>query len=88
MMKRNCTMKQYEIEIDNLMEVINKDNELEDVGDFEEILSQKLDMINGITNSDYNGHFGHYIFLNIDSEYDDSETWNLIEKTIKDHINK
>lgn len=88
MLKKECTMRQYEIEIDNLMEIIETDSDCENNDDWNEILSEKLDMVNGVTDSDYNGHFGHYIFLTIDSKYDNDETWNTIESVIKNHIKK
>jgi hypothetical protein len=86
MLKKECTMKQYEIEIDDLMKIVDLDKEHENDNEWDEVLSQKLDMLDGITDSDYNGHFGHYIFLKIDSEYDNDKTWDAIETTIKDHI--
>jgi hypothetical protein len=86
MLKKECTMKQYEIEIDDLMAIVETDNDHEDDDDWNEILSEKLDMVNGVTDSDYNGHFGHYIFLKIDSKYDTPATWNTIETVINDHI--
>lgn len=83
---KKCTSRSYEIDIDDLMEIIEMDSDCEDDGDWNEILSEKLDMVNGVTDTDYNGHFGHYIFLTIDSEYDDKDTWDTIEKTINEHI--
>jgi hypothetical protein len=85
MLKRECTMRQYTISID-LLPIMNADEALEDILIFFNPLSEQLDMLNGITDSDYNGHFGNYIFLRIDSKYDNDETWELIEKTINDHI--
>jgi hypothetical protein len=86
MLKKECIMRQYEIEIDDLMAIVDTDKDHEDDDNWNEILIEKLDMLDGITDSDYNGYFGHYIFLKIDLKYDDDETWELIEKTIKDHI--
>jgi len=86
MLKKECTSRSYEIEIDDLMAIVNADNDHEDNGDWDQELNEKLDMVNGVTDTDYNGHFGHYIFLTIDSKYDNDETWNSIEKIIKEHI--
>ena len=86
MLKKECTSKSYEIEIDNLMAIVDIDRERENDGDWDGILSEQLDLLDGITNSDYNGHFGNYIFLTIDSKHDNDKTWDAIETTIKDHI--
>jgi len=86
MLKKECTMKQYAITIDNLMAIVDIDKEHENDGDWDGILSEQLDLLDGITNSDYNGHFGNYIFLTIDSKHDNDKTWDAIETTIKDHI--
>ena len=88
MLKKECTSKQYEIEIDDLMAIVDIDKEHENEGDWDEILSEQLDLLDGITDSDYNGHFGHYIFLTIDSKYDNDKTWDAIETTINDHCKK
>lgn len=85
-LKKECTSKSYEIEIDDLMAIINADSDCEDNSDWDDLLNEKLDMVNGVTDTDYNGHFGHCIFLTIDSKYDNNETWNTIEKTINEHI--
>jgi len=86
MLKKECTSKQYEIEIDDLMAIIDADADHEDDSDWDEVLSEQLDLLDGITDSDYNGHFGNYIFLTIDSKYDNDKTWDAIETTIKNHI--
>lgn len=84
-LKKECTSRSYEIDID-IIAIVNADDDHENNNDWDELLNEKLDMVNGVTDTDYNGHFGHYIFLTIDSKYDNDETWNSIEKIIKEHI--
>ncbi len=86
--KKECTSKQYEIKIDDLIKITDTDFDHGNNDDWNEVLSTKLDMVSGVTDTDYNGHFGHYIFLRIDSEFDNDVVWNEIEKIINDHVKK
>jgi hypothetical protein len=81
-MNKICTAKMYEIEIDDLMEIINADQNANDEGDWDEILVERLSLVPGVTDVDYSGHFGHYVFLTLEAEYDNDDNWELIEKEI------
>ena len=45
-----------------------------------------LDKIDGVYNTDYNAHFGHFIYFDLEIKYDIPEIWKLIEKTIENYI--
>lgn len=82
-MKRECVAKQYTIEVD-LLKIMDSDSFHENENEWDEILDQKLDKIKGVEDVDYNGHFGSYVFLTIETEFDTPELWLEIEKTIKE----
>jgi hypothetical protein len=52
---------------------------------YAETLGGRLDTIEGLCDTDYNGHFGPYIFVKIDFPDDTSQTREKIEKTINDY---
>jgi hypothetical protein len=54
----------------------------------EKSLSTLLDEIPGVDRSDYNGHFGAYIHVRIDSDYDISSTRDKIRALIHQNIKK
>jgi len=80
---RECVAKQYKIKVD-LKLIEDSDFYKENKNQWDEILSKKLDKIKGLNNVDYNGHFGPYIWLTIETECDTSETWSEIEKFINE----
>jgi|WetSurMetagenome_2_1015567.scaffolds.fasta_scaffold1879984_2 hypothetical protein len=49
-------------------------------------LFQKLSSIVGISNVEYDGHFGNYVFLDIGIDYDNKTTYENIINIIKKHI--
>jgi len=49
-------------------------------------LSTLLDNIDGVSDTEYNGHFRNFIYLNIQEENDNKETHDLIKETISNHI--
>jgi hypothetical protein len=38
--------------------------------------------VGGISDIEYNGHFGPNVWVTIDKEYDDGKTWNQIDEII------
>jgi len=52
--------------------------------DDEKDLSQKLDALDGVYDTDYNGHFGPNVFVTIDKENDNMDTWSKIKELVKE----
>jgi len=50
-------------------------------------LFETLDNIEGVDNTDYDGSFGPNIYLSVEYQDDNEETWNLIKETINQVIN-
>lgn len=49
-------------------------------------LCSKLDALPGISNIEYNGHFGAFVYLSIDDEDDTPELRAQITQIITDHL--
>lgn len=49
-------------------------------------LSGILDTIDGVSDADYNGHFGPYVFFNLDANEDTTPKREEIKQTIMDYI--
>lgn len=49
-------------------------------------LAAKLDRIPGVSDIEYDGHFGPAVFVTISSEEDTEQVKGEIIKTIKDHL--
>ena len=79
-MNVECTKKQYTIEVDYL-KIATADWE----GAFEDYLHNKLEMCDGVTDVDYDGHFGNAVYLTVDQEFDTPRLWQEIEKIITQH---
>lgn len=45
-----------------------------------------MDKIDGVSDTDYNGHFGANIFFTLDMEYDEVTTLGEVKKIIKKWI--
>lgn len=87
MLKREATQTQYTIPID-LKQVMDIDNKHENAPDWnwDNYLNNHLDKIEGVFDTDYNGHFGNYIFINVLAEFDTPKTWEDIESTIDNYL--
>ena len=57
----------YEVTREYFMLICAKDDEMET---WEETLCAQLDKLPGVRDVDYNGHFGEYIYFNIDDDED------------------
>ena len=85
----------FEITPDDLRAIEDRDNDLADEAaerdapyDYNSIcLSGMLDKIEGVSDADYNGHFGPYIFFNLDTEDDSPAKRVEILTLILDYIN-
>lgn len=62
----------------------NNINDLENITSFN--LFEKLNNIEGVSQTDYNGHFGSFIYLTIDKEFDTDKIRDKISLTIKTFI--
>ena len=85
MIKRTRCMSQYTVDID-LIKVMELDSELENEGDYDNHLYHLINRVRGVINVDYNGHFGPVIFIDIETEYDDENTWSGIEMVIDAYL--
>ena len=76
---------QFEIDLKRVMDedtIIDMDEDRED----SEMLYNKLMNVIGVLQVDYNGHFGNYIFLKVNPEFDNEEMWKEIENITMNHI--
>ena len=71
----------YCISVD-LLSIIEKDRMHRDNRAWDSLLDNKLDGIKGVHDIKYNGHFGNYLYLNIENGHDTKETWSEIERII------
>lgn len=84
-MKKLLVQSTYSIQVtvDDLLKITRKDNE-SDSGDDQ--LYLLLEEISGIKSVDYDGHFGPWIWVTVDKDKDNAETWKRIEGTIKEYL--
>ena len=78
---KTATRTEYAIEVGvkRLTEILAEDEaELR----HRETLSGRLDQIDGVDRANYDGHFGPFVFLRLDVENDNDETWAEIEQLI------
>jgi hypothetical protein len=75
-----------DVPVKNLKRILDLDNKALD--DYDDVLYMRLMDIEGVENAKYDGHFGPYIFVELDCQCDNGETWKLIENTIKDYIKR
>lgn len=73
----------YEIPIS--MQVFTAITKKDAENNWDGTLSNQLDKIHGVHDTDYNGHFGLFIFLNVGSKEDTRETWAKIRKLIEEY---
>ncbi len=83
-LKMRCTQKDYQIDVD-LVAIMDADRYYENENEWDKVLSQRLDTLCGVCNTDYNGHFGHFVFVRIEAEYDSKATWDNIEEEMNEH---
>ena len=70
--------------LENFFTIEDKDGEA--IVNDEKTLGDLLEELPGISNVDYNGHFGSNIYLDLDVDDNTEENWNKIQKVIKNYI--
>jgi hypothetical protein len=87
-MQFNVTARMYEITIEENEMLALIREEAYDGKLCENTLFDKLKKVDGVSNIDYNGHFGSAIFLTIDVDKDDGSIGNPIRNKIESIIRK
>ena len=81
-MKKRLAASTYVVSLteEQFTHIIKKDLKLA----FEEELELDvlLSQIDGITDADYNGHYGAVIIISLDADHDHETTWQRIKDTI------
>lgn len=83
-MKFEKTKTSYQIPLDESFDVIDIEHIDHELLMVDGALHYVLDKIEGVQETEYNGHFGNYVFLSIDNKYDNKKTHNKIEQAIND----
>ena len=65
-----------------LLDIMDRDMNIE-IG---QSLWETIGKIDGIIDVDYDGHFGNYIYVEVDIEHDTKDTWKLICGLINEYI--
>jgi hypothetical protein len=84
--KKMMVSVEYALTVDNdiFSKILDKDDE---AGDFTETLSQQLmETLDGVSEVDYDGHFGPHIYIHLDPKFDYSSTWFAVYKIINDYV--
>ena len=71
------------VTIEEFQSIEEKDNQAEAC---EHCLFKWLESIEGVSNIDYNGHFGPFIYLQIETPLDNDETKAFISQLLQDFI--
>ena len=77
------TRRSYTYEIDYDMYVAIEDRDFEE-DEWKNTLAGRIDQLDGVCDTDYNGHFGPYVFFSIDAEDDAHELNQTIIGMIND----
>ena len=65
----------------DIIDIIRKDGR----AGFKQELWEIIGKVDGVIDVDYDGHFGNYIYVEIDTERDTKDTWKLIYKLINQY---
>ena len=65
----------------------DRDDAASDRGEDVEYLFELINKVEGVSNSDYNGHFGPYVFFDLDAENDSPAKREEIKTLIVNYIN-
>ena len=86
--KKLCVAVEYSLTVDPeiLKTILDKDDELAGNTEHEALFDQLMNTVDGVTDVDYDGHYGPNIFIHLDPKYDYSSTWFGIYKIIDDYI--
>lgn len=80
--KRNSSNYQITLEVGSFIELISR--ELDRDSD-KLALYQELDALPGVTNTEYDGHFGNYLYFTLEQVKDTEETWQKIRDLLAKH---
>ena len=72
---RTATSYQYQISKERFTAIVDRDNEVET---YAEMLCAQLEALDGVSDVEYNGHFGANIYLTVDADHDGSKTATAI----------
>ena len=78
----NAIVTQYEVGISEESFDAITDRDIHE-SDCKQLYEQLLE-VDGVADVDYNGMFGSYIYLTICKEHDCADTWDKINKLIRD----
>jgi len=87
-LKRECTLKHYQVAItpDQYLAIEAYDRAKGNYVFQRTGLAAELDELDGVNDADYNGHFGAFVFLQIETEHDTPARWEEIEKLIRQAV--
>lgn len=69
-----------DVPVKELLTIMVKD------GEVEHPLYMLLIEIDGISDVDYNGHFGPHIYITLDIGYDNEDVWKAVHETIENYL--
>lgn len=69
------------LEKESLVKILDKDEKMKAKPLYEQLLE-----IDGVSEVEYDGHYGPQIYINLDPKYDYSSTWAAIYGTIEDYL--
>ncbi len=87
MLKKSVSQIDYDVDVD-LRKIMDADTIIDMDADIDDTLClyNRLMNVVGVNQVDYNGHFGNFLFLKINPEFDNAVMWMEIEKVYLDHI--
>jgi len=81
---KESTSTKYAISLEGraLLDIMAKDREVEKGQELWEIIGK----VDGVLDTDYDGHFGNYIYIEVDTEHDTKTTWKSIYDLINSYV--
>jgi len=81
--KKEAVSIKYAISLKDrvLLDIMHKDIDVEEGQGLWETIGE----VDGVQDVDYDGHFGNYIYVEIDKEHDTKGTWKLIYDLINQY---
>jgi len=79
------TNKQFcvELTVEEFTKIMDRETEQENDHDWDNHLYQELNKIDGVDDTDYNGHFGPNIFFSLDVQFNEAKTIEAVKKIIE-----
>ena len=72
-----------EVPLEGMIRLLERERKLVNIDD---MLSTKIDDYMGVFDSNYDGHFGAYVFYTVEDEYDCPELHANIVKLVEEYI--